>query len=128
MGFSLKPVYLDRHITHLLLELDGQELSYRHGPTRSRQFFWPGDRNKLQTRLVFTPANSGLPSNISQEGEWSWFRFLDELTQARPQTRTDKILHLAVQGNKARVELVPDTVNNPFWSSALETFSCPASL
>jgi type VI secretion system protein ImpL len=128
VGFSLRPVYLDRHITHLLLELDGQELSYRHGPTRSRQFFWPGDRNKLQTRLVFTPANSGLPSNISQEGEWSWFRFLDELTQARPQTRTDKVLHLALQGNNARVELVPDTVNNPFWSSALETFSCPASL
>ncbi|MDP2713480.1 type VI secretion system membrane subunit TssM [Rheinheimera sp.] len=128
VGFSLRPLYLDRHITHLLLELDGQELSYRHGPTRSRQFFWPGDRNKLQTRLVFTPANSGLPSNISQEGEWSWFRFLDELTQNRPQTRTDKVLHLAVQGNRARVELVPDTVNNPFWSSALETFSCPASL
>tara|TARA_Y100001937_G_scaffold17071_3_gene23543 strand:+ start:9801 stop:13349 length:3549 start_codon:yes stop_codon:yes gene_type:complete len=128
VGFSLRPVYLDRHITHLLLELDGQELSYRHGPTRSRQFFWPGDRNKLETRLVFTPANSGLPSNVSHAGEWSWFRFLDELTQARPQTRTDKILHLAVQGNKARVELVPDTVNNPFWNSALETFSCPASL
>ena len=128
VGFSLRPVYLDRHITHLLLELDGQELSYRHGPTRSRQFFWPGDRNRLQTRLVFTPANSGLPANFSQEGEWSWFRFLDELAQQRPQTRTDQMLHLAVQGNKARVELVPDTVNNPFWNNALEGFSCPASL
>ncbi|WP_445768362.1 type VI secretion system membrane subunit TssM [Rheinheimera sp.] len=128
VGFSLRPVYLDRHITHLLLELDGQELSYRHGPTRSRQFFWPGDRNKLQTRLVFTPANSGLPSNISQDGEWSWFRFLDGLTAARPQTRTDKMLHLAVQGNNARVELIPDTVDNPFWNSALERFNCPASL
>jgi type VI secretion system protein ImpL len=128
VGFSLKPVYLDRHITHLMLELDGQELSYRHGPTRSRQFFWPGDRNKLETRLVFTPANAGLPSNISEKGEWSWFRFLDELTRSRPQTKTDRILHLAVQGNKARVELVPDTVNNPFWNTALETFSCPASL
>ena len=128
VGFSLRPVYLDRHITHVLLELDGQELSYRHGPTRSRQFFWPGDRNKLQTRLVFTPANSGLPSNYSQDGEWSWFRFLDSLTETRPQTRTDKILHLAVQGNRARVELIPDTVDNPFWSSALERFHCPASL
>lgn len=128
VGFSLKPIYLDRHITHLLLDLDGQELSYRHGPARSRQFVWPGDRSKLQTRLVFTPANSGLPANFSQAGEWSWFRFLDELTNTRPQTRTDKVLHLAVQGNKARVELVPDTVNNPFWSSALERFSCPATL
>ena len=128
VGFSLKPVYLDRHITHLMLDLDGQELSYRHGPTRSRQFFWPGDRNKLQTRLVFTPANSGLPSNISLDGEWSWFRFLDELTETRPQTRSDKVLHLAVQGNHARVELIPDTVDNPFWSSALESFNCPSSL
>lgn len=128
VGFSLKPVYLDRHITHLLLELDGQELSYRHGPSRLRQFFWPGDRNKLETRLVFTPANAGLPANTSQAGEWSWFRFLDSITENRPETKRDKILHLAVQGNKARVELVPDTVNNPFWNQALETFSCPATL
>ena len=128
VGFSLKPVYLDRHITHMMLELDGQELSYRHGPTRSRQFFWPGDRNKLETRLIFTPANAGLPSNFSEKGEWSWFRLLDQLTQDRPQTKTDRILHLAVQGNKARVELVPDTVNNPFWNNALESFNCPVSL
>ncbi|CAM3811321.1 type VI secretion system membrane subunit TssM [Rheinheimera salexigens] len=128
VGFSLRPIYLDRHITHLLLELDGQELSYRHGPSRMRQFFWPGDRNKLETRLVFTPANAGLPANTSQAGEWSWFRFLDNISQNRPETKQDKILHLAVQGNNARVEMVPDTVNNPFWNKALEAFSCPATL
>ena len=128
VGFSLKPLFLDRHITHLMLDIDGQELSYRHGPTRSSQFYWPGDRNKLQTRLVFTPANAGLSANASYAGEWSWFRLLDELTRERPQTRTDKVLHLAVQGNKARLELVPDTVNTPFWSNELEAFSCPASL
>jgi type VI secretion system protein ImpL len=128
VGFSLKPLFLDRHITHLMLDIDGQELSYRHGPTRSSQFYWPGDRKKLQTRLVFTPANAGLSANASYEGEWSWFRLLDELTQERPETRDDKVLYLAVQGNKARLELVPDTVNTPFWSNELEAFSCPANL
>ncbi|WNO60990.1 type VI secretion system membrane subunit TssM [Rheinheimera sp. MMS21-TC3] len=128
VGFSLRPVYLDRHITHLLLELDGQELSYSHGPSRFRQFSWPGDRNKLQTRIVFTPAKAGLPANTSYAGEWSWFRFIDNVTQNRADTKDDKILHLAVQGNHAHVELVPDTVNNPFWNKALEAFSCPATL
>ncbi|MCE9687194.1 type VI secretion system membrane subunit TssM [Shewanella sp. AS16] len=128
VGFGLRPIYLDSHITHLLVELDGQELSYRHGPSRTRQFSWPGDRDKLRTRLVFTPANSGLAANTSYEGEWSWFRLLDELTQERPETKKDRILYLSVQGNKARLELVPDSVNNPFWSGALEAFKCPETL
>lgn len=128
IGFRLKPIYLDKHITHLLVELDGQELSYRHGPTRMTQFFWPGDRSRLQTRLVFTPANSGLLSSNTFKGEWSWFRLLDELVKERPETKDDGILYLSVQGNKARVELVPDSVDNPFLSGALEAFKCPNNL
>ncbi|SEA18451.1 type VI secretion system membrane subunit TssM [Alkalimonas amylolytica] len=128
VGFNLRPIFLDQHITHLLLEIDGQSLSYRHGPPRNQHFEWPGDRNRQQTRLVFTPANSGLPTSRRIEGEWSWFRFLDEQTRLRPETRQDGLLYVSEQSNKAQIQILPDSVNNPFWNSDLEGFRCPVNL
>lgn len=128
VGFNLRPVFLDQHITHLLLEVDGQTLSYRHGPTRAQHFVWPGDRSRQQTRLVFTPANSGLPTSRKIEGEWSWFRFLDEQTRLRSETKQDGLLYVSEQSNQAQIQILPDSVNNPFWNSDLEGFNCPANL
>ncbi|GAA3918524.1 type VI secretion system membrane subunit TssM [Litoribacillus peritrichatus] len=126
--FGLKPVFLDRHITHFMFEMDGQELSYRHGPTRTKQFVWPGERDQLQTRMIFTPPNGGLPVNTTFDGAWSWFRLLDDAAKNRPKTKKDKILHLALQGNNARIELQPNSVISPFWNKELEKFRCPMSL
>lgn len=128
VGFNLRPVYLDQHITHLLLEIDGQTLSYRHGPTRNQHFEWPGERSQQQTRLVFTRVNSGLPASKRIEGEWAWFRFLDQQMQNRPETKRDGLLIVTEQGNKAHIQIIPDSVNNPFWNSDLEGFRCPANL
>jgi type VI secretion system protein ImpL len=126
--FGLKPVFLDRHVSHFMFEVDGQELSYRHGPTRTKQFVWPGETEQLQTRMIFTPPNGGLPVNTTFDGAWSWFRLLDDAAKSRPKTKKDKILHLASQGNNARIELLPNSVISPFWNRDLEKFRCPMAL
>lgn len=126
--FGLKPVFLDRNISHFMFEVDGQELSYRHGPTRTKQFVWPGERELLQTRMIFTPPNGGLPVNTTFDGAWSWFRLLDDAAKARPKTKKDKVLHLAAQGNNARIELLPNSALSPFWNRDLEKFRCPMVL
>lgn len=126
--FGLKPVFLDRNVSHFMFEVDGQELSYRHGPTRTKQFIWPGEGEQLQTRMIFTPPNGGLPVNTTLDGAWSWFRLLDDITETRPETKKDKILHLASQGNTARIKLLPNSVISPFWNPELERFRCPMAL
>ena len=126
--FGLKPAFLDRNIKHFMFELDGQEMSYRHGPPRTKQFVWPGDQDQVQTRMIFTPPNGGLPVNSTYDGAWSWFRLLDDTAKARPKTKQDKELYLELHGNKARIELLPNSVISPFWNQELEKFRCPLAL
>lgn len=79
IGFRLKPIYLDKHITHLLVELDGQELSYRHGPTRMTQFFGPAievdyrlDSFLLRQTQVYFQV---IPLKVSGHGSDYWMNW-----------------------------------------------------
>ena len=60
--FNLMAESLDDRINHLMLRLDGQELNYRHGPPRAKQFFWPGTSENNETRIVFTPPKGFTPT------------------------------------------------------------------
>jgi type VI secretion system protein ImpL len=125
--FALKPLYLDRHISHFKLEINGQELNYRHDPIRNIQFVWPGDYSG-KTRVVFTPPNGGRSVNKEFVGDWSLFRFLDSVARQRPATKKDGQLEISLNGNVAKVLLTPSSVNNPFWKRSLARFSCPSRL
>lgn len=126
--FNLEPVSLDKHISHFLLEVAGQELNYRHGPVRSKQFFWPGNPENSETRIVFTPPNGGRSINTKYSGAWSLFRFLDEISNDRPLAKKDGLLEISLNGNMAKVRLLPNSVYNPFWSASFAGFSCPERL
>lgn len=126
--FNLMAESLDDRINHLMLRLDGQELNYRHGPPRAKQFFWPGTSENNETRIVFTPPKGGRSMNIRYAGTWSFFRLLDELTARRPETKNDSKLKITLNGHKAEVLLLPNSVFNPFWASKFEEFSCPDRL
>jgi len=66
--------------------------------------------------------------NKKYVGEWSLFKFFDELSQDRPKTKRDGILKISLSGYKADVKFAANSVNNPFWMVNLETFSCPTTL
>lgn len=125
--FALKPLYLDRHISHFKLDINGQELNYRHDPIRSKQFVWPGN-NTGKTRVMFTPPNGGRSVNKQYIGDWSLFRFLDSLALQRPATKKDGQLDISLNSNEAKILLTPSSVNNPFWKQSLSRFSCPSKL
>ena len=127
VSFSLRPLYLDRHISHFKLLINEQELNYRHDPIRSTQFVWNGSGN-AETRVIFTPPNGGRSITNQYLGEWSFFRLLDSLVAQRPETKQDGQLNISLNGNKAKVLLTPTNSNNPFWKNDLVRFSCPSSL
>jgi type VI secretion system protein ImpL len=128
IDFSLEANYLDRNVSQFMLEIDGQQLNYRHGPTRKEQFVWPGASANSETRIAFTPPNGGRSINKKYSGEWSLFKFFDELSRARPKTKQDGILKISLSGYKADIQFVANSVNNPFWMVSLEQFSCPTTL
>ncbi|WP_192022878.1 MULTISPECIES: type VI secretion system membrane subunit TssM [Shewanella] len=128
INFSLEPQLLDSSVSLFLLELDEQQLKYRHGPTRKELFFWPGRGANNETRIAFSPPNGGRSINKKYEGEWSFFRLLDELSKKRPQTKKDGKLMINLSGYNAELKLIANSVNNPFWMANMETFSCPSNL
>lgn len=128
IDFSLEPQYLDRNVSQFMLEIDGQQLNYRHGPTRKEQFIWPGTSANSETRIAFTPPNGGRSMNKKYTGEWSLFKFLDDLGQQRPETKNDGLLKITLSGYNANLRFIADSVNNPFWMVNMERFSCPTTL
>ncbi|MGF1787881.1 type VI secretion system membrane subunit TssM [Photobacterium swingsii] len=125
VSFGIKPIYLDQHISHFKLEVGRQAVTYQHGPTRAKTLYWPGVG---QTRVVFTPPQTGHVVTESYGGSWGLFRLLDKSLKARPKSRKDNILMVDLKGNKAQLELIPNSAINPFWSRDMERFSCPVTL
>ncbi|CAM2905325.1 type VI secretion system membrane subunit TssM [Pseudoalteromonas distincta] len=126
--FGLKPLELDRTISSFMLEIDGQSMTYRHGPLRVTNFVWPGASGQSKTRVVFTPPSGGRSINTTYQGEWSLYRMLDELSAKRAKTREDLKLHFSLMDNNAKVELLPKSIRHPFWNKSVEKFSCPTRL
>jgi type VI secretion system protein ImpL len=122
--FSLKPQYLDANITSFHLEIDGQMLTYRHGPMRSTNLQWPGPDGSSRVRLTFE-ASSGSHISRTKEGPWGLFRLLDESEVIKTSLSDRYKVTFEISGHKAQYELRADSVVNPFRLTALERFSCP---
>ncbi len=125
--FNLKPVYLDANVAKFTLNLNGQTNTYRHGPTVTKQFQWPGPDSTGNVRLVFMSLNGQLNSHTG-EGPWAWFRTLDKAEIEQKSLADRYLITLAVSGARMRYELYARSVVNPFRLAELEKFRCPDNL
>ena len=123
--FELKPVYLDSKASRFWLNLEGQEVNYRHGPPRAMRFDWPGKSPGL-VRFGFETLDSKQLS-ASEEGDWAWFRLLDAM-QVSAATAQTQIVSFEIDGLTAKYELRASSVLNPFSLAELTAFECPDGL
>lgn len=123
--FALKPLFLDSQVTQFLLDVDGQQFIYRHGPARPINAQWPGPDGPPQTRVIFDEG--GRRASLAKEGPWAWFRILD---QARIEVlAADRIaVTFEVDGRSAQYEIQASSVFNPFITKDVQAFRCPARL
>lgn len=125
--FGLKPVYLDENVNRALLDIDGQDVSYRHGPTELSTINWPGAQSGNGARLTFDTAAGGQVTT-SASGPWALFRFVNqgELKERSPERF---LVTFTVGGFKAQYEIVANSVVNPFrMMGELQRFRCPGKL
>ncbi|WP_455205296.1 type VI secretion system membrane subunit TssM [Kaarinaea lacus] len=122
--FNLKPTYLDANITRFSLDIDGQKISYSHGPMRTEKLQWPGPDGSSRVRMSFE-ASSGSHITRTKEGTWAFFRVLDESEIIGSSLRDRYKVTFQIEGHTIRYELKADSVVNPFRLSALEQFNCP---
>lgn len=126
--FELKPVAMDASITQFMLDLDGQQVSYDHGPSRPVALQWPNTNSIGVVRLSITPPSPSGRSGMTVEGPWAWFRLLErsDLTPAGSPERFN--LRLRVDGLSVSYELRASSAFNPFRARVLSGFSLPERL
>ena len=124
--FSLEPVYLDAITTRFALDIDGQKIDYRHGPTRASNAQWPGPSGSSRARMVFE-TKDGAQTVLSDDGPWAWFRLLDK---ANVEIVTpDRFLVTFKAGEREmRYAIRANSVINPFVMKELQGFKCPEVL
>jgi type VI secretion system protein ImpL len=125
--FELKPQSLDATVGTFRLQIEGQEVVYRHGPEQSTTLKWPGPNPSQGVRMVFETLD-GKQVSRSKEGTWAFFRLLDEASIISTSTPEKFNLIFKLDGMSAGYELRAASVSNPFNLQDLQSFRCPSSL
>jgi type VI secretion system protein ImpL len=126
--FEMVPVSLDANATQVLIDINGQEVSYAHGPPRPTLVQWPGSPGSEGGRVAFSPAVAGQPATITTQGPWSMFRLFDAARIQRSNLSDKLQVTFAIGGRSAVYEIQANSVNNPFMMPELHEFRCPARL
>ena len=125
--FDLTPVALDPNAEQVVVEIEGQELSYAHGPPQVTPLTWPGKAGG-RTRVTFAPEKAGIENTVTREGPWAWFRLLDAAEVRRTNVSDRSRVIFNVGGRIAVFQLRAGSALNPFSLPALSSFRCPKSL
>jgi type VI secretion system protein ImpL len=123
--FEVVPIALDNAATQVLLEVDGQSVTYGHGPQVPVQMQWPGTGVK-QARLSFQPQTPN--SSITMDGPWALFRLFDEGQIASGGGPDRFTVTFNVGGHTAVFEIRAGSVLNPFSLKELHRFRCPGKI
>lgn len=124
LRFRLKPVYLDAGVKRIFLELNGQQFSYQHGPTRTIKVEWPGPEDTNRARLIFERFGAGSFS-VTKNGPWAWFKLLDKSTIKKQRSADQILITFSEAGLSARYQLQASSVMNPFSKREVSKFRCP---
>jgi type VI secretion system protein ImpL len=127
VNFQITPEALDPRAEGILLEIDGQSVSFEHreGVPRPFAIRWPGAVGAV--RVTFTPALQNSESAIAKNGSWAWFRMLDAAEVRNTNAPDRKRLIFNIGGRIAIFQMQSGTAINPFTLKALGDFSCPKS-
>ncbi len=127
LPFSLRPIKLDTDISRFSLDIDGQQISYRHGPARWQKLQWPGPEGESQARISFKARSGNLQSD-STDGQWGWFRLLDK-SNVSPTSHDDRMrITFSTKNHTAKYELRANSVTNPYRLKSLSKFRAPNNL
>ncbi|NOY73152.1 MAG: type VI secretion system membrane subunit TssM [Gammaproteobacteria bacterium] len=128
--FTLKPRSLDTAATAILLETANVSFKYSHGPIKSTRISWPSAESETDSSTIsFTLASRGTPVSVTTQGEWSWFRLLDNHAKKTATKNSDSLLvTFTLSGIDATYELKPQSTYNPFDNQDIKNFNLPTQL
>jgi len=125
-GFKLeiRAVEMAEGLKELSLDIDGQILKFVAGNSASSVLNWPSQKVSSQIRLTAVPPVAPL----GFEGPWALFRLFDRFeVQPSPQPEKFTVL-LNLEGKRVKLEVIANSVMNPFRMREIQQFRCPGAL
>lgn len=122
LRFDLRVLSADAGLSKVVVELDGQALSYAPNAVNlPASFQLPSGKGVGLARIALSPS---FVDDFRTEGPWAWFRMIDRGSlRATPQGERFE-LGFNIDGTRLRLEITANSVNNPFPREALERSRC----
>jgi type VI secretion system protein ImpL len=124
ISFELSIVSLDPAARDVIIDIDGQRLTYNHGAPVSLRMRWPAPAATGSASVTF---DGGAPGTLTASGPWALFRLLGMSSVHR--SGADRLQGtFEADGHAAGIILRPDSVLSPLDGEMLSQFRCPSTL
>ena len=125
--FSIEPLGLSANQRTSLLDLDGQLISYTHGPSQITGIVWPNTLGpQVRSNLTLLRQN-GNSSSLEYRGPWSMFRLLSR-GALNGRTATSVDLSFRTGDGVMRYRLNAEKAFNPITQQPFKDFRLPRGL
>jgi type VI secretion system protein ImpL len=125
LRLQFRPLDMDQSITRFNLTIDGQVVTYAHGPQSATPVQWPGPAGGTQVRIELSPPIPGRNSALTESGPWALFRLLERM-RIEPTASPERFrVTFDIEGRRAMYEITTASVVNPFRLREMQDFRCP---
>lgn len=125
--FSIEPMGLSGNQRTSLLDLDGQLVSYTHGPRQISGIIWPNTLGPQVRSSLTLLRRNGNSNNLDYRGPWSMFRLLSR-GALNGRTATSVDLSFKVGDGVMRYRLNAEKAFNPITQQPFKGFILPRGL
>ncbi len=129
MSFSVEPLRLSSNKRRSVLNVDGQYVTYSHGPRDSIELIWPNTlRDSATSKLTLVPTKTNLsPRSVVIRGPWALFRLLDRGAVVSAST-TSVDYQFNVDGGGMIYRVNAQAATNPFTQRLFKSFKLSRNL
>ncbi len=125
--FSIEPLGLSANQRTSLLDLDGQLISYTHGPSQITGIVWPNTLGQQVRSNLTLLRQNGNSSSLEYRGPWSMFRLLSR-GSLNGRTATSVDLSFRTGDGVMRYRLNAEKAFNPITQEPFKGFRLPQGL
>ncbi|MDG3713992.1 type VI secretion system membrane subunit TssM [Pseudomonas aeruginosa] len=125
--FVVEPLGLTPTRRSSSLSIEGQLITYSHGPTLSTSLIWPNTLANSNESRVTLINGSGNSSSLVFRGSWSMFRLLSQARLNGATASSVDLSFLASDGGM-RYRITAEKNNNPFTQPLFKGFVLPRTL
>jgi type VI secretion system protein ImpL len=127
LKFAIRLADMDASFSQVAFDVDGQVQKFGPGPQVPASVTWPGARGGQQVSIQTLPASGGA-SALTGEGPWALHHLFDK-ARIRPADAQERfVADFNVEGRKITLEVIANSVLNPFRLRELSEFQCPRGL